>query len=196
MNKIILPNTWSDLDHGVFHYIQDNPSITRYQLTESSVLVDQANWAGAEVLVQYDLPDNTMSTEFCSDNIKNSSFTFSFSNIWLTMTHYTFKTRTFRTADSPRGWKVEGSNNNNTWFHVAEEHTEAMLEKGTIKTFKVQRTGTYKYYRFMILDETKEKRYHFSLGKIEVYGEIVQRLHTCQLSRRYNLCYGIFILLL
>ena len=129
LNKLILPKKQNDLENGVFHYLQKNKKENEYFITNSSILDERVadgslKYSGAEILTNYERVSTEAKDNWVSLNEPNSSFTISFNTLKLSLTHYTFLTRTYAKQDMPKGWIVEGSFNNKNWTEVDKQFVD------------------------------------------------------------------------
>ena len=172
----IKPNSDEDID-GVIHYIRKRHinELPRFiHATCSSTFVETYKWGDALALINYDLSDTEPYNSWASDSVPKSNFTIYFYQNQLFITHYTVRSRTVNNKDMPRGWTVEGSNDNKTWSFVDEKSDiNSLLTPKAIKTFEVDRPGTYRYFRFTQTQLNSLSRNFFSLSKVDFFGKMI-----------------------
>lgn len=187
--KLILPD--NDDINGIIHYMQTiygSKVQSLVKMENSTVQVDYMRWRDAEALIRYDLYKSEGPSNWCSENKPNSYFILSFSRHLIEMTNYTFITRNANEADDfPANWKVEGSNNKNDWQYIDHKTSQSALRQlSVMKTFKVQKPGKYKYFKFEHNGTGSGGRNFFCLGKIDVFGKLYGILPDKECSCMYK----------
>jgi len=141
----------------------------------SSKLVDSFNWGEAIAMIDYDRTKEESQSNWCSNNIENSYFIIEFPKNRVHVTDYSLVSRNYAPADMPRTWRLDGSLNGVNWHYIDKvENYEGLKEKNTLKTFHVKKPGAYKLFRFMQTGPSSRNLSFFTLGKVELFGEILR----------------------
>ncbi|EAX98662.1 hypothetical protein TVAG_403440 [Trichomonas vaginalis G3] len=109
---------------------------------------------------------------------KDAWLTVKFNNHRLEMTGYTLGScARNRNSHQPRVWKVEGSNDNETWFKVNEQKTNKMNMATPLVYFDMKKTKPYSYFRWTMIENNTTKsmtnQYEFSICALELFGILI-----------------------
>ena len=169
--------------NGIIHeiYQQYEKEYQRYVTTsESSTFNERRLWSDASTLINYTKSDDDDYCSWTSHNVMNSNFSIYFLQFQIYITNYSFRSRTFNNNDMPRGWIVEGSNNNETWYYIDQKRDEdSLLQPKAVKTFHVDKEGIYRYFRFTQNQNNSRNLQFFSLNQVDFFGYTID---DCQVS--------------
>ena len=137
-------------------------------------------------VIDQSIESNTLDTTWLSDNFTNSSFTISFHRFPFQLKSYSIKARTDSDVNYPAEWKVEGSNDNQTWsFLHYHPWSDELMEPGIIKHWELNSSidGCFRYFRTTKLgiSAKPDGTYPlcFSMNKIEFFGQaLIPFLHV------------------
>ena len=204
MNEMIYiqPKNTADID-GIIHeiYRKHTAEYKRYVTTSSSSTYFQNDypWGDSLALINYTIKDNEPYNSWVSNNVPYSNFSVYFLQTQIYITHYAFRSRTVNTNDMPKGWIVEGSNDNITWNYVDKvENENGLLTKSTIKTFPVSRPGVYRYFRFTQHQKNSLQRDFFGLNKVDFFGQTIEEKVTIQVCTSSHIIFQVscFVMIL
>lgn len=170
--KADLPYKENQTFSGIIKYLKDkqlNKIEDEINITHSSV---RGNGQESSNVVLYERDDKY----FCSKNLQNSWICFEFKNHQVILTDYIIKTTVWNTNWNPKSWIVEGSLDGNTWDTLDEQKDCPYLkENNCVHKFTVssQSSKSYRFIRFSQTGPNWADSYHFSLKRLELYGNII-----------------------
>ena len=117
--------------------------------------------------------DYDWNSYFYTDNVPNSWIELDLKDRAVSLTHYTLKSHG-GSANWFRSWVIECSNDreSDNWDKVDDRNTDDLVGPGRIRTYQVQRTGTfYRYVRMRQTGKTSHDTDILALTNIEIFGE-------------------------
>ena len=136
---------------------------------------------------------------------ENSSFNIQFLRFPLKISSYTLRSRNNLHWNLPLEWKLEGSNNNETWnlLHYHPRNTD-LIGLGIVKNYETAKPweGYYHFFKVTQLgingytsndDDHPNNSFVFSMNKVDFFGEILFSINTC-MKRYASVYYSLFIL--
>ena len=176
------PQNDSDID-GIIHelYRKHSAEYKRFitSTCSSTLYQNDYDWGDSLALINYTVKDNESYNSWVSNNDPNSNFSIYFLQTRIYITHYAFRSRTSNNNDMPKGWILEGSNDNLTWHFVDQKKDQdCLLIRKTIKTFQVDKPSIFRYFRFTQNQLNSNDRYHFGLNKVDFFGKTIDSFKT------------------
>ena len=197
--KIILPNG-NDLQ-GVIHYLQVANKRIKDQIIKINSTPSEfetIKWGVIDAIIDYNKAIPNYLNNWCSQNIANSNFTIYFPRNKVQVTNYSILSRNIDLYSMLQTWKVEGSNNNETWSYIDHRINEKEITQlGVLKTYAAKNIGTYKYFRFTQNGTSTKQNNHFCLCKVDLFGVIFGNFPECSrpISRRNEMNCAIFLII-
>ena len=115
-------------------------------------------------------------TCWCSPPNPYAYIAYHFVNYFVKITHYGLRSRSIENVDMPIGWILFGSNDNSTWQVVDEQQNRSeLIEIDQIYTYQVKHVGVFKHFKLICTENTRKDQHVFSFGKIDFYGELLER---------------------
>ena len=132
-------------------------------------------------------------TNWISEDVKNSSVTFTFLRDRISLSSYSFRSRRDTLLNMPLEWGLYGSNDKHSWKLIHhKENNQDFVTNGAEKNFPVNKTIPYSHIKIMQLGKNhaiEGDHYYFSFNKIEFFGTLHQRYDIC--TRRISYKAGI-----
>ena len=151
-------NYYSDL----FSLIKVYPSSNCDGWSNSSSIVDLTDWTG-----------------MWAGNNQNASVIFYFSNKRISISHYTIMTR-YGVDNMPKSWKLEGSNDNETWEYLHSVFdSEDLLTSSASKTYKVLNNGVFSFFKVSQQGTNANGKNIFHLQRLELFGSLSNKDENC-----------------
>ena len=158
--------------NGLIFYLYDNfrSNISNYVYPEVSSNLSSYPFP---VKVLDPLLDGQL---WASDNFANS---FYIVHLWKSfkLTHYTFQAH-FGTGNFAVTWKVEGSNDNNTWIFLHDKLSDGMIGTGNYSTYECSFQDFFKHIKFTQTSADSDGGNFFGIGRLEFFGSFVNNLQT------------------
>ena len=108
---------------------------------------------------------------WASYDLPNSSITVHFLQNRISISHYTFQNRE-GTDNLPVSWKLEGSNDNETWILLhSKENSNDLLSSGAKRTYKVYVNGLFSFFKLTQTGPNRNGQSIFHVERVEFYGE-------------------------
>jgi hypothetical protein len=129
----------------------------------------------------------------------NSYIVFSFKKHLIRMTNYTYIVRYDQSANMPRGWKLEASNDKENWELLHNVTNCSDLDTHNVyKTYSCVSIGAYKYFRIMQTQTNWDGGLFFHVAKLEFFGTIYSSSdpfikHSCETKTNVNNIFILFI---
>ena len=117
---------------------------------------------------------------FASYNSESLSyFTIQYKSFLISVNNYTIRTRTHNLNDNfPNSWKVEGSNDGNSWNLIHSiSKTNNLSYVNAYKTYPSHDTNYYSFFRFKMTEKTQasatwDPSWVFHVSKVEFFGSL------------------------
>lgn len=113
---------------------------------------------------------------FCTtDNVGGSSFIFDFKDKRVSLSGYSLKAhpKTWSDRHFIKSWKIEGSNNKETWSLVDEQrNSKVLLANSAEGHWSFQQSPPFRFFRIMLTDRTSSGSNFFALHAVEFFGNI------------------------
>ena len=168
---------------GAIHVLQTihkTQSNNYIKLEASPKQNDTNNWSPIDIVIDYSKIEPATTNNWCSYDSPNSYFTLFFPKNSLKITDYTLVSRNNGQGSLLRTWKLEGSNDNSNWRYIDHINNDPdLVTPGTTKTFKVQKQGRYKYFKFTQNGTSAAENNHMCLCKVDVFGTLYGQRYTC-----------------
>ena len=117
--------------------------------------------------------DYGWNSHFLTESVPNSWIELDMKDRAVSLTHYTLKSHR-AWGNWFKSWVIECSNDreSDNWDIVDERNTDDLVGKSRIRTYQVQRTGTfYRYVRMRQTGKDSSKADFLVLTNIEIFGE-------------------------
>lgn len=126
------------------------------------------------------IPENVLQLDkecyFHSKNIENSYIIFNFGKFKLLLTHYSISSRKFHGNSELRNWKIQGSNDHQTWKTLDKvEQDKSLVGLGASNTFEVKLNKDkecFQYIKLKITDVNNYGSYYLIFQSIEFFGTL------------------------
>ena len=180
--------------NGIFTFLYYNLDKNKYkkEISYWSTPIHEDR-GGVSGLIDPTNIGNARKDNFHTINQKNSFVAFHFRTKKITVLNYTLMARNEEESNDkgqyPQTWKLEGSNNNNTWTIIHQQSsTSALTGVGNKLTMKT--TVHNAFSSFMLTNmgstESSSSDFYLVLHRIELFGIInFNNVVTCQRHNRY-----------
>ena len=163
---------------GINNYLFNKKKLKlRQQVTAEGEKYDETQ---ADPIVIIDPSNDGTETidNFASKNNESLAyFTFHYKYFALSVKNYTIRTRTDSPQENfPLSWKVEGSNDGNSWNKIhSTNNTEELRSTGALKTYESEDLNYYSFFRFTMTDLNSgggwwDQNWIFHVSKVEFFG--------------------------
>lgn len=113
---------------------------------------------------------NRDESQFYTSNTPNSWVSFNIENK-LKCNYYSIRARN-NTAYYPRNWKLQGSNDGNTWIDLDTQINNTVLSSASQwLSLPVISSEAYSWFRILNYGIDSEGHNYFTLGEVELYGQ-------------------------
>jgi hypothetical protein len=159
--------------NGTFYYLGTNLGVSAWSNPSGNQLTVTASSVAYGNVGQ--LTDRS-SSDFWTSPSGGSWIEFNLGTYGLTCNYYSIKSRALNTDYYPRNWKLQGSNDGNTWTTLDTQSNNVSLNAvDQWLSLPVLSSVSYSYFKLLQTGVDSSGADYFCLGEIELYGYLIDQ---------------------
>ena len=142
---------------------------------------------------------NEHAHNWVSAGLKNASLLIVFRQSQMSLTSYSFKSRTDKKINIPKEWVIEGSNDNKNWELIhSHPPNNDILGRGKLMNWETTNNNFFHYFKITQTGENgntyENEGVYFTLNKIEFFGQLLFQTLTCKMCNSNQVLYIYFFI--